>query len=95
MPNNTNPYFKTPTTEFYKDILVMPEIEKSPDDREIEIPSEYQYRPDKMAKDLYGEERYWYAFMLRNRDLIEDPIYDFVAGLKIRIPSERAVKGIS
>ncbi|ASV44202.1 hypothetical protein PBI_SCTP2_187 [Salicola phage SCTP-2] len=92
--NNTNPYFLTPITENYLDILVMPQIEHSPNDKFWIIEKHYEYRPDKLAKELYGDERYYYAFMLRNMDIIENPIYDFISGIEIRLPSLSAVKNL-
>lgn len=92
--SNTNPYFLTPTTENYLDILEMPEIEHSPNDRFWTIEKYYEFRPDKLAKELYGDERYYYVFMLRNMDIIENPIYDFIAGVEIRLPSQTAVKNL-
>ena len=38
-----------------------------------------------MAYDLYDDQNLWWVFAPRNMDIIQDPIYDIEAGLKIYI----------
>jgi hypothetical protein len=52
-----------------------------------EIRPQYNYRPDLLASDLYSDPNLWWVFMSRNPAVIEDPIFDFVAGVKIYIPN--------
>jgi len=94
MSSNTGPYYDTGIKDYYLDILNMPEIEKNTNDKYYVIEQKYEFRPDKLAYDLYGDSGYWYVFVLRNMDVIEDPIYDFTAGKEIRLPSTNAVRGL-
>lgn len=89
------PYSLTPIKEYYLDILVKPELGMSPDDGFYTIEGKYNFRPDKLAHDLYGEPSLWYVFMLRNMDLMDDPIFDFTEGLEIRLPSLAAVRNMN
>lgn len=58
-----------------------------------EIPAVYQYRPDLLAYDLYGDPRLWWVFSQRNPNkLSTDPYFNFVAGLKIYIPKMDTIK---
>jgi hypothetical protein len=56
----------------------------SPDDRYMIIPKEFEYRPDKLAQELYNDVRYWWKILEANN--IKD-ILDFKYGRNIRIPS--------
>lgn len=82
------PYKGTPIVSNHLDILKMPIIKKSLDDEEIVLDKKYEYRPDKLALDLYGNENLWFVFILRNMDKIKDPIFDFKAGMKLFVPSK-------
>jgi hypothetical protein len=46
----------------------------------------YEYRPDLLAFDLYGDARLWWVFSQRNPNTLKDPYFDFVTGLEIYIP---------
>ena len=94
MSANTTPYFDTDVVEYYLDILNMPKLDKSPDDKYYTIESKYEFRPDLLANDLYGDSGFWYVFILRNMDIIEDPIYDFTTGKEIRLPNTQAIRGL-
>jgi hypothetical protein len=50
------------------------------------VQTQYTYRPDLLAYDLYGSEKLWWVFAQRNMDVIKDPVYDLVAGVKIYLP---------
>lgn len=52
------------------------------------IGAKYNRRPDLLAYDLYGDAKYWWLFVLYNRNLIKDPLFDFVSGLEILIPKD-------
>lgn len=67
-------------------------IPPSSDDTFIIIEAKYNLRPDLLAYDLYGDPNYWWVFMSRNIDLIRDPIWDFVSGLEILVPSNSHLK---
>ena len=47
----------------------------------------YQYKPDKLSYDLYNTPVYYWVFMVRNIDLIRDPIWDLKSGMVIMVPT--------
>lgn len=51
------------------------------------ITSKYEYRPDKLALDLYGNAKLWWVFAEFNPDTLRDPIIDFKSGLEIQVPT--------
>jgi len=92
-----SPWYETNSQQDYLDILTIRPVSAEPDDFLYTIESQYMYRPDLLAFDLYGEAGLWWVFMQRNMDVIEDPIFDFVPGKKIYIPkgsSLRTVLGV-
>jgi hypothetical protein len=92
-----SPWYNTEEKENYLDILSIRPVSAEPDDFLYTIESQYMYRPDLLAFDLYGEAGLWWVFTQRNMDVLEDPIFDFVPGKKIYIPkgsSLRTVLGV-
>ncbi len=92
-----SPWYETESQNDYLDILTIRPVSAEPDDFLYTIESQYMYRPDLLAFDLYGEAGLWWVFMQRNMDVLEDPIFDFVPGTKIYIPkgsSLRTVLGV-
>ena len=92
-----SPWYNTTETENNLDVFSIRAVSAEPDDFLYTIESQYMYRPDLLASDLYGEPALWWVFMQRNMDVLEDPIFDFVPGKKIYIPkgsSLRTVLGI-
>ena len=84
--SNTSPYHATPQNSISLETLVPRTITSEPDDQTYTIERTYAYRPDLLAFDLYGTPRLWWVFAQRNPDVIEDPIYDFAAGVTIKVP---------
>lgn len=82
-----SPYASTPQTSFYLDLLKLRDLDPSLNDRPFPITSKYNLRPDKLSGDLYGSRDYWWVFQVLNPDLIKDPIWDFVTGKLIYVPS--------
>lgn len=94
---NTSPWFTTPIDQYYLGILNIRPVSAESDDFLYTIEPQYAYRPDLLAYDLYGESNLWWVFIQRNMDVLQDPLLDFVPGVKIRIPknsSLRAALGI-
>jgi hypothetical protein len=87
-----SPYSATPITNGYLGVDVWRNITASSSDTLLEIASKYQNRPDLLANDVYGDSRLWWVFAVRNSDIIQDPIYDLVAGMKIYIPQIKNLK---
>lgn len=70
----------------YLDILSIRPVPAEADDILYTIQTQYTYRPDLLAYDLYGDKNLWWVFAQRNLDVIKDPIYDMVPGTKIFLP---------
>lgn len=86
--STASPWNKTPMRETYLDIWKPRTIPAEPDDYDYLIQPQYNYRPDLLAYDLYGTTKLWWVFMQRNVDIIYDPIYDFRAGIIIKLPKK-------
>jgi hypothetical protein len=82
----TSQYTLTPVKDWYLDIMVPRVIPKSDYDKIIRIPPAYDQRPDLLSQSEYGTPKLWWVFAVRNPDLINDPIQDFVSGLEIFVP---------
>ena len=82
-----NPYRKTPQTSWYISNFVFRPIQPASDDSIITLSQQYQYRPDKLSQDLYKTPAYWWVFCIRNPFLRPDPIWNFIAGTTIYVPS--------
>lgn len=83
-----SPYYTTPITSFYLDVMTYRSFPAILDDPEYIINDIYDSRPDLLAHDLYGESALWWVFAVRNPDLIEDPINDFSSGKTIKLPKK-------
>ena len=83
----SSPYFETAQTSFYLDVLVDREILKQDTDQTKIIETKFDQRPDLFSQELYGTPDFWWVFARRNMELIKDPVFDFRAGLEIRVPS--------
>jgi len=92
--SNTSPWYNTQTTQDYLDILSIRPVSADADDFLYTIESQYKYRPDLLAFDLYGESSLWWVFIQRNLDVLQDPIYDFVPGTKIYIPKNSSLRTV-
>ena len=92
--NNSSPWFTTPITQNYLDFLAIRPVSAEPDDYLYTIEPQYQNRPDLLAYDLYQDPALWWVFTQRNLDVIQDPIFDFVAGTRIYIPKPASLKTI-
>ena len=58
------------------------------------IKPQYNYRPDLLASDLYDDPNLWWVFKSRNPNELDDPIFDFVAGVEIKIPTIDVIKRV-
>ena len=85
---STSPYFLTQYSQFFLDTMVNRPIPKETDDQLWVINQTYQYRPDLLAFDLYGDSALWWVFRARNPNSIDDPVFDFDAGVTIMIPKK-------
>ena len=69
------------------DVITFRNLYHDPYDIEYTIPAEFDERPDLCSYEMYGTAKYWWIFAARNPNNIVDPIRDFSAGTKIRIPN--------
>jgi len=85
---NTSPWYNTKITQNYLDLLTIRPVAAESDDFLYTLESQYTHRPDLLSYDLYGTPKLWWVFIQRNMDVLQDPIYDFVAGKQIYIPKK-------
>jgi hypothetical protein len=94
MASYTNASFYRNTPSFddrYLDVLVQRTIPKLPDDILFTITPTYEFRPDNLAYDLYGNANLWWVFAVRNKNTLIDPIYDFKSGVRIYLPKKSSL----
>jgi len=84
----TSPYFQTGTFGNFLDVMTNRKVTKNTDDVLYEIDKVYEYRPDMLAFDLYGDSALWWVFAQRNPNVLKDPLFDFRAGARIYIPKK-------
>lgn len=92
---STSPYYNTPITQGgYLEVANLPTIPKLAGDVIVQINKTYQYRPDLLAFDLYGDPRLWWVFAMRNPNVINDPVFDMRIGKRIAVPKKETLQGI-
>lgn len=92
---NSSPYFNTDQTNKYLEYLDFWNgyyVNPSNEDGIMTLDSKYNKRPDLLSYDLYGTPQLWWVFMLRNPDIIKDPINDFLTNITIYTPDSNSVK---
>ena len=82
----TSPYYTTPISNGYLDVITPRDIIAETDDIEYVVPKDYEYRPDMLAYDLYRNVSLWWVFAARNKNVLKDPVFDLVAGVRIYLP---------
>lgn len=87
-----SPYFQTGTYGIFTDVMTNRPITKKTDDVLYEIDNVYEYRPDLLAFDLYGDSALWWVFAQRNPNVLKDPLFDFKSGYKIYIPQKTTLQ---
>lgn len=92
MYTKLSPYYLTNVNGSYLDIVNFRNIPSQTDDVYYTVTSQYEFRPDLLAYDLYGDVNLWWVFSVRNKDVIKDPIYDLYAGQSIYLPKLSTLK---
>lgn len=92
--DKNSPYYLTPVYGKFLDVAVFPKIPRLADDVVFTINETYQYRPDLLAFDLYGDQGLWWVFALRNPNSIQDPVFDMQAGKQIYIPNKSTLNSV-
>jgi hypothetical protein len=91
----SSPYFTTPQTSWYIGPIQYRNIPADSTDQFIaSLDPRYQYRPDALSYELYQTPAYWWVFMVRNVDLIRDPIWDMTAGMSIYVPTKSRIQSL-
>jgi len=90
--NALSPYFSTGQANGYLDIINWRTVPAATDDVLFTITKTYERRPDLLAFDLYNDVGLWWVFAVRNPDVIQDPVFDMVAGTQIQLPKLSALK---
>ena len=88
----TSPYYETGYSQFFLDVMVNRPIPKENDDLTFTINTTYQYRPDLLAFDLYGNAGLWWVFYQRNPNTLTAPPMDFKVGTLIYLPKMTTLK---
>lgn len=91
----SSPYYKTEQVNNYLDYLDFwagISINPSSDDTIITLDTKYTKRPDLLSYDLYQTPQLWWVFIVRNPDIIRDPVNDFLPGITIYTPSKDMLK---
>ena len=88
----TSPYYATGYSQFFLETMVNRPIPKENDDISFTINTTYQYRPDLLAFDLYGNAGLWWVFYQRNPNTLQAPPMDFAVGTLIYLPKINTLK---
>ena len=86
--SKASPYYNTGKYGKFLDVLKYRPVSKSKRDVKYSIDKVYQYRPDLLAYDLYGDSALWWVFAARNPNVLIDPLFDFKPGVVIFIPTK-------
>jgi hypothetical protein len=89
-----SPYARTKFYGNFLDVAEFPDMPKNIDDVLFEINKTYQYRPDLLAFDLYGDANLWWVFALRNPNTIKDSVFDMKIGRKIYLPKKSTIDSL-
>jgi hypothetical protein len=93
---HSSPYYNTNVvSNKYLDVMTYRAIPRNPSDVYFTITNVYQFRPDLLAYDLYGDSRLWWVFAERNPNRLgADPYFDFKTGVGIYIPTLDTLKSV-
>lgn len=80
-------YASTPQLSWRIGNFVFRPIPPDPTDQPFTLTMRHQYRPDRLSYDLYGTPSYMWIFCVRNPFLRANPIWDFITGLEIMVPT--------
>jgi hypothetical protein len=92
--DSTSPYFVTPYSQFFLDVMVDRALPREADDQLFVITQTYQYRPDMLAFDLYDRAELWWVFYQRNPNTLTAPPWDFEPGREIYLPKITTLRSV-
>lgn len=89
-------YYNTPSFDNnqFLDLLNYRAIPKQVDDVLFTIPPQYEYRPDLLSFDLYGDPTLWWVFAVRNPNTLVDPLWDFRSNTTIFLPKKTTLQSV-
>ena len=90
--SQSSPYFQTKLFGNFLDVMINRTVTPTADDVLYEIDKVYEYRPDMLAFDMYGNASLWWVFAQRNPNALKDPLFDFRAGVQIYIPKKSTLQ---
>jgi hypothetical protein len=90
--SKSSPYYLTDQSAGYLSVMSWRTISAETDDILFTVTNSYQNRPDLLAYDLYGDVGLWWVFAQRNPSVIQDPVFDLQAGIKIYLPKLSSMK---
>jgi len=85
---NSSPWAKTKVRSGFLDHFAIRPVAAEDDDILYSIEPQFNHRPDLLAYYLYDSTKLWWVFTQRNLDVIQDPIFDFRAGVEIYVPKK-------
>ena len=89
-----SPYALTEMYGDYLDVMTYRTMPQNEDDVIYTVTMTYKHRPDMLAFDLYNNPNLWWVFQARNPNSIQDPIFDFIPGLRIYIPKQETLESV-
>jgi hypothetical protein len=89
---NASPWATTSQNSLYLNLLDIRPVPAENDDYRYVIENQYKHRPDLLAYDIYGDSQLWWVFAVRNKNVIKDPTFDLVSGVKIYLPKLESIK---
>ena len=87
----SSPWYNTQQNNLNLELWQPRPIPAADDDFQYTIQPQYNYRPDLLAYDIYGNPKLWWVFTQRNVDILSDPIYDFRTGVTISLPKKSSL----
>ena len=90
--SRTSPYANTPMWGQFLDQWQGIVIPADQTDAVYQIDKPYNFRPDKLAYDMYQDTGLWWVFAVRNPDVIIDPILDFTTDKIIYVPTRKVIQ---
>lgn len=92
--SSSSPYFDTKQTSWYLMPITLRSIPPHSSDVPILLPQKYENKPTLLSNDVYGTPAYWWVFMVRNLDVIRDPIWDMKTGIQIMVPTKSRISDL-
>ena len=90
--SKSSPYYGTGMWGSFLDIWSNKTIPSDVTDAVYQIDTAYIFRPDLLAYDMYKDTNLWWVFAVRNPDVLKDPIFSFIPGVVIYVPTNLVIK---